>query len=60
MLDLRTPSGWFFLIIGLILCVRGILSPDRAPLGDANVNLWSGLPMLLFGALMLLLARRRA
>jgi hypothetical protein len=60
MLDLRVPSGWFFLILGAILVGVGLLQPDlHAPLtGDANVNLYSGLPMLAFGAAMLLMARR--
>jgi hypothetical protein len=61
MLDLRVPSGWFFTLLGLILLGMGIFAPDtRAELTTANVNLYSGLPMLLFGLLMLLLAWRGA
>jgi len=61
MLDLRIPSGWFFTIVGLILCGLGILSPEnRAALTDVNVNLYGGLAMLVFGAALLLLARRSA
>jgi predicted phage tail protein len=59
MLDLRVPSGWFFTVLGLILLGMGIFAPDtRAALSDANVNLYSGLPMLLFGLFMLLMAWR--
>ena len=59
MLDLRIPSGWFFAIVGLILCGLGVLSPGvRAALTDVNVNLYCGLVMLSFGALLLVLARR--
>jgi len=59
MLDLRVPSGWFFTILGLILTGVGIAEPDmRAPLTDVNINLYSGLGMLAFGAFLLLLARR--
>ena len=59
MLDLRVPSGWFFAIVGLILCGLGIFSPGaRAALTDVNVNLYGGLGMLSFGALLLVLARR--
>ena len=59
MLDLRIPSGWFFAIIGLILCGLGVFSPGvRAALTDVNVNLYCGLVMLSFGALLLVLARR--
>jgi uncharacterized membrane protein len=61
MLDLRVPSGLFFALVGLILCVLGVFSPDvHAALTDVNVNLYSGLVMLMFGATLLVLARRRA
>ena len=53
MLDLRIPSGLFFAIVGLILCGLGIFSGVRAALTDVNVNLYSGLVMLSFGALLL-------
>jgi hypothetical protein len=59
MWDLRTPSGWFFAILGVILCAVGVFSPDaRAPLTDVNVNLYAGISMLLFGGILLWLARR--
>ena len=59
MLDLRLPSGLFFSILGVILVGLGILAPDlRAPLTEINVNLYSGLSMLVFGAFLLLMARR--
>jgi len=59
MLDLRVPSGWFFTVLGLILLGMGIFAPDtRAALSDANVNLYSGLSMLVFGLFMLMLAWR--
>ncbi len=61
MLDLRIPSGWFFLLMGLILTGLGIFSPDlRAPLSEVNVNLYCGLFMILFGGFLLLLAWRAA
>jgi uncharacterized membrane protein HdeD (DUF308 family) len=59
MLDLRVPSGWFFTVLGLILLGMGIFAPDtRAALSDANVNLYSGLSMLVFGLFMLVMAWR--
>ena len=58
MLDLRIPSGLFFAIVGLILCGFGLFSGARGALTDVNVNLYSGLVMLSFGALLLVLARR--
>lgn len=59
MLDLRVPSGWFFVILGAIVLVVGLLQPDlRAPLTDINVNLYSGLSMLAFGGFLLIMAWR--
>ena len=59
MMDLRLPSGLFFTVLGLILIGMGVLAPEtRAALTDANVNLYSGLGMLAFGLLLLVLARR--
>jgi len=60
MMDLRAPSGWFFLLLGMILVTLGVVYPGmRARLTDANVNLYCGIVMALFGAVMLLLARVR-
>ncbi len=59
MWDLRTPSGWFFAILGAILCAVGLFSPGtRAPLTDVNVNLYAGVSMLVFGGILLWMARR--
>lgn len=59
MLDLRTPSGCFFALLGVILIALGVFSPDsRAALAETNVNLYSGIVMLLFGIFMLALAQR--
>lgn len=61
MFDLRLPSGIFFVVTGVALVTMGLVEPDmRAPLSDVNVNLWSGLAILLFGCLLLLLARRKS
>lgn len=60
-MDLRIPSGLFFALLGLILTVMGLFSPGvRAPLTDVNVNLYAGITMLVFGAVLLLLGRRAA
>jgi len=61
MLDLRIPTGWFFAIVGIILVAMGLFVPgEHAALTEANVNLYCGLIMLAFGAVMLTLARRSA
>ena len=60
-MDLRIPSGLFFTLLGLILTVMGLFSPGvRAPFTDVNVNLYAGITMLVFGAVLLLLGRRAA
>ncbi len=58
MRDLRIPIGLFFTLVGLILAVTGAVTGNRAPLETANVNLYCGASMLLFGGVMLWLARR--
>jgi len=57
MLDLRLPSGLFFAITGILLLITSF-GNSRAPMTDANVDLYAGLAMLLFGGFLLLLARR--
>ena len=58
-MDLRLPSGLFFAILGVILVGLGVFSPDlRAELTDLNINLYSGICMLVFGAFLLFMARR--
>ena len=63
--DLRLPIGLLFTLLGLLLSVFGLFSPAelyQRSLG-LNMNLWWGLAILAFGALMLVLAlraRRRA
>ena len=60
-MDLRVPSGWFFTLVGVILLGMGVLAPDtRATLTTANVNLYSGVFMLVFGLFLLMLAWRAA
>lgn len=59
MLDLRVPCGLFFFVTGAILAGMGVWSPNARPkLSDANVDLYSGIVMLLFGAFLLALAFR--
>ena len=53
--DLRMPIGLFFLQLGLILAV----TPSAgAPLTDLPVNLYTGGVALVFGGVMVALARR--
>jgi H+/Cl- antiporter ClcA len=60
-LDIRLPIGGLFVVLGLILGGYGIATNSDAERYarsmSVNINLWWGLVMLLFGALLLLLAR---
>ena len=58
--DLRIPIGSFFALVGLILCAVGLVADYQAPLESVNVNLYCGVAMLIFGAVMLWLSRRGA
>jgi hypothetical protein len=60
MWDLRVPSGVFFLLLGAIVCGTGVVAPAwRAPLSaEVNVNLYGGVTMLIFGGVLLWIARR--
>ena len=50
-LDIRFPIGMMFTLIGLLLAVTGILSPQKVSLG-ININMIWGAALLLFGILM--------
>ena len=57
--DLRVPTGILFSILGAVLLIYAVLRPNaRAPLTQANVNLWCGLLLLGFGGILLWLSRR--
>jgi uncharacterized membrane protein HdeD (DUF308 family) len=58
--DLRRPTGLLFAVLGLILLVYGLISPDvQAPLEPGvRVNLWCGLTLFVFGGCLLWLSFR--
>lgn len=59
-IDIRLPMGLLFAVFGVLLTAFGAFSNKdlyRRSLG-INVNLWWGLPMIVFGVIMLLLAKR--
>jgi hypothetical protein len=58
MSDLRIPIGIFFTLVGLFVGITGLATGYRAPLESANVNLYCGISILVFGGVMLWLARR--
>lgn len=53
-LDIRLPIGMLFSVVGGLMVVYGLLS-DRAIYARSlgiNVNLWWGLVLIVFGAIM--------
>lgn len=58
-MDLRKPSGIFFLLFGAVLTAYSFTGA-RAPLTDLNLNLYTGLVMLGFGGALLWLAQKQS
>jgi hypothetical protein len=62
-LDIRYPIGYLFLLVGAILAVYGLVSGPEIYAAHSlgmNVNLWWGIVMVAFGAVMVALARSGA
>lgn len=59
-LDLRWPVGLLFTLLGALLVVFGLASDPAIYVRSlgVNVNLWWGVVMMVFGLLMIGLARR--
>jgi hypothetical protein len=60
--DIRLPIGSLFTILGAILAIYGLITTNsdiyNASLG-MNVNIWTGLGMLVFGIWFLVMAIRK-
>jgi uncharacterized membrane protein len=59
-LDIRTPIGVMFSLLGAVLAVYGVVG-DKAIYAKSlgiNINLWWGIVMLAFGIIMLVMAKR--
>ena len=63
MLDIKIPIGFMFSIFGLLLTIYGLVTYSNVEMYkksfEINVNLWSGIGMLIFGGLMILLSRKK-
>jgi cell division protein FtsX len=59
-IDIKFPIGLMFSILGVILTAFGLFTNSNAQLYQRslgiNINLWSGVGMLVFGLVMLGLA----
>jgi len=61
-IDIKFPIGLMFTIMGLMISVYGLFtlgSPIYQKSFGINVNLWSGVGMLIFGVIMLLFVKRK-
>ena len=59
-LDIRYPIGFLFSLVGIMLTVFGLVTSSNVELYEKslgiNINIWTGLGMLVFGGFMLALA----
>ncbi|MFO7659206.1 MAG: hypothetical protein R6W78_19260 [Bacteroidales bacterium] len=62
-LDIKFPIGLMFTIFGVMLTIQGIVTSGSEEMYTksfgVNVNLWSGLFMLAFGSMMLILSLKK-
>jgi hypothetical protein len=62
-LDIKFPIGLMFSIFGVMLTIQGIFTIGSTELYEkslnVNLNLWSGLFMLIFGSLMLVFSIKK-
>lgn len=60
-LDIKIPIGLMFAILGVMLTIFGIATGSDVELYQKslgiNINLWTGLFMLVFGVFMLILSK---
>ena len=56
-LDIKVPIGLMFTILGLLLTIFGLATAGNAEMYerslDININLWTGIAMLVVGVFML-------
>jgi membrane protein implicated in regulation of membrane protease activity len=61
-LDIRLPIGMMFSLLGALLVIYGLATGSDADMYksslDLNINLWWGLVLFVFGAVMLAFALR--
>ena len=60
-LDIKVPIGLMFTILGLLLTIFGLATASNTEMYqrslDININLWTGLAMLVLGVAMLATSR---
>ena len=62
-MDIRIPIGLLFAILGLILAAFGLFTINDSEIYvrslGRNINLWTGIAMLIFGSVMLYFATKK-
>lgn len=62
-MDIRIPIGLLFAILGLILTAFGLFTINDSEIYvrslGRNINLWTGIAMLIFGSVMLYFATKK-
>jgi hypothetical protein len=63
-IDVKLPIGLMFSILGLLLTIYGIFTASNSGMYQKsfgiNVNLWSGIIMLVFGVILLLFVKKKS
>ena len=61
-LDIRWPIGLMFTLIGALLTLTGLINSSKPETYqrslNINVDLWWGIVLLIFGAFMLIMAKK--
>jgi hypothetical protein len=61
MIDIKIPIGLMFGILGILITIYGIATIHDVEMYkksfEINVNLWSGIGMLIFGGCMLMFSK---
>jgi len=62
-IDVKIPIGLMFSILGLLLTIYGLFTSSNPEMYQKsfgiNVNLWSGIIMLIFGVILLLFVKKK-
>jgi uncharacterized membrane protein len=63
MIDIKIPIGLMFTVLGIFLTIVGVSTNSDVELYkkslEININLWSGVIMLVFGILMLVFSKKK-
>jgi hypothetical protein len=62
-IDVKLPIGLMFSILGILLTIYGVATGSNSEMYQrsfgVNINLWSGIAMMVFGLIMLVLVKKK-